>query len=249
MATRGAQELIRAARSGNAEACLRLGQLYVDGGGGMAANPTAAMMWLARARKGGHPEAARVIAEKLPIGIASASSDGMNGDYLAACREAAMAGSPSANFSLGEIFGQLGKHAAAIDHYRSAADAGHAAAARRLGELLLSGAKESSPDVARRWLEEAVARGDKDAIRPLADLLWRLGDEAAEPWLRQLAEGGDTEAMIRFAERLLGASTDQRIKEARTWLVRAARRDHPRALWLLGRLHVRRWLHAEERCN
>lgn len=66
------------------------------------------------------------------------------------------------------------------------------------------GGDETSPQTARAWLEEAAARGDAGAVKPLAELLWRQADPAAEPWLRQLATDGDTESMARLAELLLG---------------------------------------------
>lgn len=138
-----------------------------------------------------------------------------------------------------------GDVAAAIDCFRRAAEGGHAAAARRLGELLVAGAGDgASPQTARVWLEEAAARGDASAARPLAELLWRQNDPAAVPWLRQVAREGDAEAMARLAELLLRTTTSatpELTREAHQWLVQAARKDHARALLLLGRLHVR-WL-------
>lgn len=137
-----------------------------------------------------------------------------------------------------------GDLAAAVDCFRRAAEAGHAAAARQLGELLVTGAGRAADGTARVWLEEAAARGDANAVKPLADLLWLQNDPAAEPWLRQLAREGDVEAMARLAELLLRTAPAEAVREAHRWLVQAARRDHPRALLLLGRLHVR-WLRDE----
>ena len=242
MASREAQKLIKAARSGDAVARFRLGRLYLAGGEGLAANPAAALNWLVLAWKGGHPEAAREMAERLHPG---AVSNDARTDYVAACREAAASGFPAAHFALGNIYRQAGQHEAAVESFRRAAEAGHAGAAQQLGELLVGDAKLEPQETGRRWLEEAVSRGEASAVRPLADLLWRAGDVAAEPWLRQLAQEGDTEAMARLAERLLQAPTSERLREARRWLAGAARRDHPRALWLLGRLHAR-WLRGPE---
>lgn len=175
-------------------------------------------------------------------------SNDITADYRAACREAAAGeGAAAANFRLGTVHARGGDLAVAIDCFRRAAEAGHAAAAGRLGELLVSGAGNAGDGTARAWLEEAAARGDVGAIRPLADLLWRRNDPAAEPWLRQLALEGDAEAMARLAELLLRitpTAPPQASREAHQWLVQAARKDHPRALLLLGRLHVR-WLRGE----
>lgn len=246
MATREATRLMKAARQGDATAQLTLGQLYLAGGEGLAANSTAAMSWLARAWKGGRAEAAWTMAELPPPGN---SSDILT-DYVGACRDAAADGSMTAHFSLGVVQARSGDLAAAVDCFRRAAEAGHAAAARRLGELLVAGAGDgAAPQTARAWLEEAAARGDVSAARPLAELLWRQNDPAALPWLRQLAREGDAEAKVRLAELLLRTTAPtpasaEASREAHQWLVQAARTDHPRALLLLGRLHVR-WLRGD----
>lgn len=247
MARRETQRLIKTASRGGATAQLTLGRLYLEGEEGLAPNPTAALNWLTRARKGGRAEAAGEIAEHiLPP---SPDSDDIIRDYVAACREAAAGSGPAAvwaNFRLGTVHARSGDVAAAIECFRLAAEAGHAAAARRLGELLVTGAGRADDGTARAWLEEAAARGDVSAVKSLADLLWLRNDPAAEPWLRQLAREGDVDAMARFAELLLRtpATSAEAVREAHQWLLQAARRDHPRALLLLGRLHVR-WLRDE----
>ena len=247
MATREGQRLVKAASRGDATAQLTLGRLYLEGGEGLGANTSAALRWLVLARKGGRVEAANEIAEHIPP--PPFNSDDIARDYVAACREAATGSGSAAmwaSFRLGEVHASGGDLAAAIDCFRRAAEAGHAAAARRLGELLVAGAGRADDEAARAWLEEAAARGDVNAVTPLADLLWLRNDPAAEPWLRQLARAGDVEAMARLAELLLRTATPppESVREAQQWLVQAARRDHPRALLLLGRLHVR-WLRDE----
>ena len=54
------------------------------------------------------------------------------------------------------------------------------------------------------------------------------------------------DAMARLGDLLLRTTPapGDAVREAQQWLVQAARRDHPRALLLLGRLHVR-WLRDE----
>lgn len=242
MATREGQRLVKAASRGDAVAQLALGRLYLEGGEGLGANPSAALNWLVRAWKGGRAEAAREIAEHIPPPL---NSKDIIADCLAACRSAATGeGAAAANFGLGAVHARSGDLAAAIDCFRLAAEAGHAGAAGRLGELLVSGADKAGDGTARAWLEEAAARGDAGAVRPLADLLWQRNDPAAEPWLRQLAREGDAEGMVRLAELLLRTAATDAVREAHQWLVQAARKDRPRALLLLGRLHVR-WLRDE----
>ena len=197
--------LIKSARDGDAEAQLAVGRLYLTGGEGLAANPFAAATWFSRAWKCGRAEAAVYIAEGIPP--PSSESNVMPLDYVSACHAAAARGSAIASFHLGELLrtgrGVAQDREAALAAFARAAEAGHAGAARRLGELLAEGSPVSDPDDARRWLEQAAKRGDAAAARRLADLLWQGRDVAAIPWLRPLAEAGEAEAMCRLGELLL----------------------------------------------
>ncbi|MBS3916834.1 MAG: hypothetical protein KGZ31_03990, partial [Sulfuritalea sp.] len=74
MASRKAQALIKAARTGDGAARLALGRLYLAGGEGLAASPQAAFHWLAQAAAGGSMEAAREIALGIPPEAAAADA-------------------------------------------------------------------------------------------------------------------------------------------------------------------------------
>lgn len=165
---------------------------------------------------------------------------GPDNDHLAACLAAAERDIPAAHFVLGEMHRAGGALGEALRCYRRAAGLGHAEASRALGELLAAGGSgQAAPHEARQWLEEAAKCGDAQAIAALADLLWRAGDATAEPWLRHLAEAGDVDAKARLGELLLQTPDPAHGKAAFRLLAEAARRNHPRALLLLGRLHVR----------
>jgi len=203
MVMRETQALIKMARHGQVNAQLALGRLYLEGEYGLAPNQEAAMSWLTRAWKAGSLDAALDIAEHVDPPL---RFDVTTADYIAACKDASAAGSAAADFGLGTIYTSVGDNLSAIASFRRAAEGGHAAAARRLGELLVAEAVDASSfQTARAWLEEAAQRGDANAARPLADLLWRQQDPAAESWLRQLSMKGDTESMVRLAEMLLHA--------------------------------------------
>lgn len=241
MATQNAMRLIKSARQDDAEAQLALGALYLTGGEGLAANPLAAASWFSRAWKNGRAEAAVYIAEGIPP--PSRESNCMPLNYVSACQAAVAQGSAVASFHLGELL-QAGRgvtqdRQAALAAFARAAEAGHAAAACRLSDLLVEGGGEGAPADVRRWLEQAAERGDAAAARRIADLLWQERDVDAIPWLTPLAEAGEAESMCRLGELLLAAGNPA---QGGHWLKRAAQRNHARALWLHGRAHARRLL-------
>lgn len=131
MATRETQALIRAASRGDVESQLKLGRMYLTGSKGLAPNQSVALLWLTRARKGGRKEAALEIAENICTPLPGAR---VFNDYVEACTEALKAGSLAGEYRLGEVHSQSGDAAAAIECFRRAAEAGHAAAARKLGK-------------------------------------------------------------------------------------------------------------------
>lgn len=234
MASRKALALIRAARENDPAAQLALGCLYLEGGERLAANPSAAFHWLARALEGGCEEAASKIAEN--ISMPEAAEDVRV--YEQACASAAGTGSLVARRQLGELrwrdWGGVSDRAAALQEFRRAAAGGDALAAARLGELLAV-RPECRPE-ARRWLEQAAEAGVEDASRQLARLLDGEDATASLPWLRDAAMAGDAEAACRLGERL-AARPGRTEHEGVEWLARAASTGHARASWLLGR-HV-----------
>ncbi|HLA35431.1 MAG TPA: hypothetical protein VJ001_11265 [Rhodocyclaceae bacterium] len=265
MASRLAQRLIKAARNGDAVAQRDLGRLYLHGGEGMAANLAAAQNWLMRAWKGGANDAALDIVAHIPPPLSDAereqapSTPSALSDYLAACRYAAAQGAMEAHYALGELClaGRIADGEPALNHFHRAAAAGHIGATRRVGELMAQGIAASTESTeptesptnsplhengaAQDWLAAAAERGDAQAAERLGHLLWEQGDAAAARWLRPAAQAGDAEAMCRLAESLYIENTAAALEEAPLWLDKAARRQHPRALWRQGRARVR-WL-------
>lgn len=234
MATRNAQALIRAARSGDAASRLALGRLYLSGGEGLAASPRAAFHWLAMAMDDGCAESALEISARIPPAAAPDLAA-----YARACRKAAGIGSAAAWRSLGELHlqgrGMPADPEAALAAFRKAAEAGDEAAAGRLGMVLAD--RPDGEEEARLWLERAAGNGDAGAGRRLGELLWRAGDPAALPWMRAAAGAGDMESACRLGEMLCGLEGEAG-PEGVAWLERAARKGHARALWLYGRLHA-----------
>lgn len=242
MATRLAQRLIKEARSGYAEAQLSLGNLYLVGGEGLAASNDAALHWLLLAARGGVADADRLIAEHVALDQAKSQLH----ECVEACERAAAQGHPAGYCALGDIYASsvspsfdLGKTQAA---YRRAAEAGHVAAARKLGLLLANGSlrdQTNASDEAIQWLQSAADAGDRPAAEALGTLLWRKGDLSATQWLEPEAQVGSLDAMYRLGELLCVQSSPEAAQRGAYWLERAARKGHALALWRYGRLHVK----------
>lgn len=245
MASRKAQALIKAARTGDAAARLQLGRLYLSGGEGLAASPQAAFHWLALA--GGSIEAAREIAACIPPEAASADP----ATYARACRRAADSGSAVAHRTLGELLlegrGVPADPMAAEEAFRLAAEAGDMAAAARLGELLA--AQPDNAVEARLWLERAAAAGIAEAWWDLAQLYGQRGFSGrdlarARQCLEAAARLGVPAAQLSLGEQLAARKGELKsILEAGRWLAHAAAAGEGGAETLLATLagQARSW--------
>ena len=242
MASRLAQRLIKDAKSGDSQAQVNLGRLYLTGGEGLAASQEAALHWLFLASREGSVDADTLIAECVAQDRVSIKLS----HCVDACQRAANEGHPAGYCALGDIYAatggtvvDFGKAQAA---YRAAAEAGHIPAARKLG-LLLAQAVRPAPahtsEEAVHWLHAAAEAGDPLAAKGLGKLLWRKGDQDAVRWLEPDAQQGDPEAMFRLGDLLCNQSNAELAQRGAYWLERAVRKGHPRALWRYGRLHVK----------
>ena len=236
MATRYALKQIKEARNGDPVAQLWVGRNYLEGGEGLAPNLRGALQWLERAAKAGLEESERMIAEKIPAEIGAESSE-----YARICERVAARGSAIAYSRLGDLFEKLDRKASARA-FLAAARQGHVDAAMKLG-LHLADHPDEAADMredARHWLELAAAAGRPEAAKRLADLLWDAKDPQVRNWLEPVAQGGDLEAMYRLGVLLaVATSTPEDVRRGASWLEKAARRGHPRAIWSYGRLHAR----------
>ncbi len=242
MATRLAQQLISAARSGDGQAQLSLAKLYLSGGEGLAANYEAALHWLVLAAQRRSTDADLLIAECVALDRAGSQLH----RYMDASQRAAAQGHAAGHCALGDIYSRstdaaidLGKAQAA---YRVAAEADYIVAARKLGLLLVEGSQRVAnrpSEEAVHWLRSAAAAGDQPAVQALGELLWRNGDYEAAQWFEPDAQRGDLDAMYRLGDILCRQSDGERVKRGAYWLERAARKGHSLALWRYGRLHYR----------
>ena len=242
MATRLAQRLIKTARSGDTEAKVSLGKLYLFGGEGLAANEKAALHWLSQAAHEGLAEANVLIAEC----VARGSAGNEIHHYKNACQQAAEQGHPAGFCALGDIYASPSDQVVDLERareaYLKAAQSGHLGAATKLGLLLANEGEErlrEASNEAARWLKLAADAGDQGAAQGLGKLLWRNGDCEAARWLEPDARRGSPEAMYCLGEILCRQGDRARAEQGVYWLEQAARNDHPLGLWLYGRMHVR----------
>lgn len=247
MATRLAQRLMKGARTGDAQAQLSLGKIYLSGGEGLAANHNAALHWFVHAAREGLAEADMLIAECVALDCAGTEIQ----VHLEACQRAAAQGHAAGHCALGDIYAARSGSAPDLDKaeaaYRAAARAGHHAAARKLGLLLAQHPRPEASrtsDEAAHWLQLAASAGDRSAAQGLGKLLWHNGDYKAARWLEPEAQRGDPEAMYRLGEILCRQSDAERAQRGAYWLERAARKGHAQALWRFGRLHIREFSDA-----
>lgn len=156
---------------------------------------------------------------------------------------AAAAGDARAIYQLGlmEELGQGGAKddAAAIGHYRRAAETGLVAAQARLGLAL---ARTGQTSEAVTWLTRAAEAGDATAANNLGVILEQGKGVAKDPaqaarWYRQAAEAGD-----RVAQNNLGVlyrdgrGVEKNLDEALRWFRRSAEAGYPKAQLNLGLL-------------
>ncbi|HYV49058.1 MAG TPA: tetratricopeptide repeat protein [Myxococcaceae bacterium] len=130
--------------------------------------------------------------------------------------------------------------------YRLAAEAGDAAAQRKLGRALRSGALGLAVDLqgARRWFAAAAGQGDAGAELSLG-LMARNGEgaprdaEAGARWLERAAGHGSAEAMFHLGNAFAnGEGVPRDLQRAREWYEKAAERDWPAALQTLGMAYL-----------
>jgi TPR repeat protein len=159
-------------------------------------------------------------------------------EAVAYLRPVAEQGNLAAVLALGEVYLELDRAHEAYDWYLRAAQADHAEAMVRVGELLFGW---NLHDKAVVWLEQARAQGHPGAAQILADRL----DEVA----RRAVRMGDAEGAARFVARLRSLDTVPAFRllaarayeehddaEHEQWLRKAADAGDPESMADLGKL-------------
>lgn len=210
-----------------------------------ASDAEGAMTWLRRAAEGGILQAQTDLA-----GIyLSGSRDGkVKPDYAEAFRwfsAAAAQGSKEAHLFLGMLCmdgnGTAKDEAAAVAHWRVAAEAGIAEAQFRLGRVLARRPDSSKEgiDLLRRAVREGQRGGVSQAATALGAIYMKGVNVPADPkeaakWYERGAMGGDPLAQLVFAQMLLLGDPIPRDEQRGMAMLRmAAGQDYPQAIALL----------------
>lgn len=216
---------------GGIDGILNLGLLHLKGLG-VPPNPTRARELFESAANKGSTWAMTTLAYMYRTG------DGVpeNVEQAKSLYERAIAeGDTGSNFSLGVMaregmLSDAGPEAAA-EYFRKAADAGHADAMTSLGNLYAEGnGVEQSETEAFKWHKKSAEAGSAAGMNNLA-LAYRDGtgteadSQAAYEWHKKGAEAGDTNAMLSYAEALVGGNLESDApndpERAALWVVKA----------------------------
>jgi TPR repeat protein len=227
---------LKAARSGQAWAQVKLGMKYVMKDD--IARLGEGLFWLNAAADQNNTEALRVLAMLAMEGRGVDQSDKDAYRYL---RRAADLGSPEAQHELAKMLangqGMPRDMEAALIWWRKAAEQNYAPAQFAVAQMLIGSVEQQRRNEGLVFVQQAADAGRIDAVIFLAMALIRgefglAKDEArAESMLRTYAENG--KADCQFALALLyrnGEMFADRRGEAQEWLRRAAESGHPKAL-------------------
>lgn len=214
---------------------------------GEASDFGGAMHWLRQAAEGGLLQAQTDLAGIYLEGGKGIGRDGK--EAYAWFSRAAAQGSREAEFYMGYIL-YVGvdmdrDEAAALSHWRKAAEAGVAEAAYRLGIALAGKPGEAGEGV--EWLRRAAGSGEPAVAAEAACALGNLyakggaGIQADMPeavrWYERAALGGDARAQLVYAIMLLGGREVAKDPERGMAMLRmAAGQDYPQAIALLVNL-------------
>jgi len=235
MADRSQLPVLRRARSGDPVAQFTLGLLYLEGKGGLAADPAAAFMWLHKAALQGHRDALIAIGERIPAAVIADPAGAAPLFQRAADAGCARARKVLADWILAGL--DVGVPAEqALELIEAAAREGDAGAQLRLAYCLEHGEGcVTAPDRALYWYEQAARRGSFAAQEALAEIYWRTGQRDAANWLTVCASRGSAAAAGRLGLSLL---REGKMHEAAPWLEQAASAGERDAQLALGRLYA-----------
>lgn len=254
--------LLEAAEAGHIEAAFQLAGCLLNGAGGRP-DYRAARRWLAAAAEGGHPYARYNLlqlraadGERFEQQIAEYTELAENGvlhaqlrllEYCADRKDpqavhwaelAAEQGSGDAQLYLAKYYQQAPEPDLAKAHslFVRAAAQGVPAAHWLLGNQYRYGQYvEKDLQKAVAHFTPAAETGFAAAQSALGEVLLEQGDAAAVGWLEKAAEHDDADAQAALAEvYMTGKFAERDHQKARRHASAAARRNHPKALRLLG---------------
>lgn len=150
------------------------------------------------------------------------------------------AGGPEVDYRAGLQALSQGNQTQGVQRLEKAAEAGHAQAMLKLGDIRNADAGDANGDAAIAWYGKAANVGNIEAARKLgiahATGLGRNEPDPAKalPPLETAAKAGDAEAQLHLGQVLIVL---KRYEEAITWLTRAGGAGQARAWYLLGEMY------------
>ncbi|MBI3230884.1 MAG: SEL1-like repeat protein [Burkholderiales bacterium] len=184
MANREQLAIIKQARSGQVEAQLMLGKLYLRGSSGLPQSSSTALYWLDRAAQQGCTEAWLEIGSHVPFEVAQQSERGPSlCDWYWLAFEAGVmeAGLIYARLVLSETNASEARQLAANRALHAAAEAGVAQAQWLLAQQASASADAQHPTLAnsvldpQHWVASAAQGGVTEAQQALAESAWQAG--------------------------------------------------------------------------
>lgn len=210
-----------------------------------ASDAEGAMTWLRRAAEAGHLQAQTDLGG---IYLSGGRDGKVKPDYAEAFKwfsAAAEQGSNEAHFFLGMLCfdgnGTAQNEAAAVAHWRIAAEADMPEAQFRLGRVLARHADSAEEGISllRRAVREGRRGGVPQAATALGAVYMKGANVPADPqeaakWYERGASGGDPLAQLVFAQMLLLGDPVPRDEQRGMAMLRmAAGQDYPQAIALL----------------
>jgi len=213
---------LKAARSGNTDAMVALGELAVNARGGLSASD--AVNWLTQAADKGRPDAMRALADIYLLGKGTAPDQTQGREWLV---KASNYGDVSAAHKLGDQYFETDPNEAVI-WYEKAAVGGDAQAAYKAA-IMYAENYEIKPDATKvAQLLEQAAHANIPAAQADFGLVVYQGNgierslEAAAQWFKKSAENGDPEGQFLYAFTLAkGEGVAQSFESAYYWLLKA----------------------------
>lgn len=217
---------LRAAESGDVEAMVRLGGMYLNCE--ESTDPREAAKWFRKAAELGHAGAMAELGKLYEEGRGVLMNARKAVQWY---RKAAELGNAEGMFYLGGAcrygWGVDGDLQEALKWYREASELGHSQAVREMCRI--------------EAVLKAAEQGDAEAMDRLGCILCESGKDAdvrqAMDWFRKSAELGHADAMFRigrlYAE---GRGVHRNDQEAAKWYREAAERGHTKAMTCLGGL-------------
>jgi TPR repeat protein len=214
---------------GSRWAHFKLGVLYLEGGANLPQDYAKARGWLQRSAGEGNAGARNNLGVMAERGLGARVDYAEARDlYLAALR----GGNPQAKGNLEKLYAE-GRGApsgsAALDWYRTGADAGISSAQYRLGTMYARGEHVARDDqLAAQWLLRAAEQGHPQARKEAGEALYRMGRDP------EAAALGHEGAARRLAEKMSAAGQPGAAEELRRFLAHAQRQAPPPRAWPEG---------------